>query len=158
ILQAYADRLAYWRDSGQFRYGLVFKNQGHPAGASMAHLHSQLVALPFVPPAVEAEQRRAADWYGRDRSCPYCDLIAKEQGTGERIILVREGLIALCPFASWQPYEIWVMPMNHEPAFELMSHDRLRLFAEMLHEFVTSFESIRPGVAYNMLLRTAPWV
>ena len=54
VLITYAERLRYWRDDGRFRYGLVFKNQGPQAGASLAHLHSQLVALPAVPSNVGA--------------------------------------------------------------------------------------------------------
>ena len=64
------------------------------AGASIAHLHSQLIALPFIPAAVEAEQRRAAESYSRDRFCPYCQVIAKEQAANERIVLVRDGFVS----------------------------------------------------------------
>ena len=45
-----------------FEYGLVFKNVGPRAGASLAHLHSQVIALPQLPPTVAAEfaSRRAS--------------------------------------------------------------------------------------------------
>ena len=72
VLEAYAARLRHWRDDGRFRYGLVFKNQGPRAGASLAHLHSQLVALPAVPSNVGREMRRAEHDFDAQRSCPYC--------------------------------------------------------------------------------------
>ena len=50
VLAVYAARLGHWHDKGSFEYGLVFKNVGPWAGASLSHLHSQLIALPKLPP------------------------------------------------------------------------------------------------------------
>jgi UDPglucose--hexose-1-phosphate uridylyltransferase len=157
VLQAYAARLVHWRGNGQLRYGLVFKNQGPRAGASIAHLHSQLIGLPFVPNSVEAEQRRAAESYSHQGLCPHCEVIAKEQTANERIVLVRGGFIAFCPFASWQPGEVWLMPTAHEPSFESASPAELRRLAGVLHVLVSRLESLIPGAAYNLILRTSPW-
>lgn len=158
VLEAYAARLAYWRGNGRLRYGLVFKNQGPRAGASIAHLHSQLIALPFVPAAVEAEQQRAAESYSRERLCPYCQVIAKEQQLNQRIILDRDGFIAFCPFASWQPGEVWLMPTAHEPSFESASPDQLWRLTSILHPLIRRLESNIPGAAYNLILRTSSWI
>jgi UDPglucose--hexose-1-phosphate uridylyltransferase len=158
VLEAYAARLAHWRKQDQLRYGLVFKNQGPRAGASIAHLHSQLIALPFIPAAVEAEQRRAAESYSRDRRCPYCQVIAQEQAADVRIVLVRDGFVVFCPFASWQPGEVWLMPTAHEPSFESASPHRFERLTRILYSLVSRLESIVPGAAYNLLLRTAPWI
>lgn len=157
ILKAYAARLAHWGGSGKFRYGLAFKNQGHPAGASMAHLHSQLVALPFVPPKVEAEQKRAAEAYALEAACPYCRLIDKEVAGADRVVFKRGGFIAFCPFASWQPCEVWLMPTLHQPSFEAASSNELQRLAGALHILIRQLESLIPGVAYNLVVNTAPW-
>jgi len=157
VLEAYAARLLYWRKTGAYRYGLVFKNQGHAAGASMAHLHSQLVALPFVPPKVEAEQKRASEAYSTERSCPYCRLIEQEIATADRVVLSCDGFVAFCPFASWQPCEIWLLPAAHAPSFETSSTDELQRLAGVLHVVIQWIESLIPGVAYNLVLNTAPW-
>lgn len=47
----WARRIAHWRSDPRFDYQLVFKNEGPAAGASLAHVHSQVVALPHVPEA-----------------------------------------------------------------------------------------------------------
>ncbi|MEX0612126.1 MAG: DUF4931 domain-containing protein [Pirellulales bacterium] len=159
VLDAYADRLRHWREDSRLRYGLVFKNQGSRAGATIAHLHSQFVALPKVPPAVDVEMRRAEDDYRRHQSCPYCRLIENERSFGERVVLDRDGYIAFCPFASLQPHEVWLLPGRHEPSFEQISTpgamDRL---ASVCHALIQRLESIVQDGAYNMLLRTAPWM
>lgn len=159
VLIAYVERLANRRDDGRFRYGLVFKNQGPRAGASLAHLHSQLVALPAVPSNVGRELRRAEHEFGKDRVCPYCQLIEHERTAGKRIVLDRNGYVVFCPYASWQPWEVWLLPAQHQPAFELQTSpaaaDRL---ADVFHDLVRRLEARVPEASYNMLLRTAPWI
>ena len=64
--------------TADFDYGLVFKNQGPRAGASLAHLHSQLIALPFVPPTVAAELRASRAAIRNDTAlCPIADSSSK---------------------------------------------------------------------------------
>jgi UDPglucose--hexose-1-phosphate uridylyltransferase len=158
VLDAYRERLTFWRESDRFQYGLIFKNQGAQAGASLAHVHSQLVALPLPPVPVAAEFERAQAAY-RDRgNCPYCRMIHQERKTRDRVVLERDGLIAFCPYASLQPGEVWLMPTTHEPWFEARSQtgasDRL---AEILHTLLVRVEAILPRPAYNLLVRTSPW-
>ena len=45
-LWAYRDRMLDLKNDRRFRYILLFKNHGEPAGASLEHTHSQLIALP----------------------------------------------------------------------------------------------------------------
>ncbi len=158
VLEAYSARLRYWRETARFRYCLLFKNQGPRAGASIAHLHSQIIALPFVPAAVEAESARASAAYSQPRLCPYCCLLADEQAAANRVVFARDGFIAFCPFASWQQHEVWLMPTDHEPSFELAASGELNRLASVLHSLIERLESVVPAAAYNLMLRTAPWL
>jgi UDPglucose--hexose-1-phosphate uridylyltransferase len=158
VLEAYVSRLRYWCDSGKIAYGLVFKNQGSRAGASIAHLHSQLIALPTIPPAAEAELRRAKEAFARQDECPYCELIADERAKVSRIVFDRDGLIAFCPFASIQPHELWLMPASHSASFEDWARgDTIPQIACVLHALIARVEAIVPTASYNMLIRTSPW-
>jgi UDPglucose--hexose-1-phosphate uridylyltransferase len=69
-----------------------FVNEGHVAGASLPHSHSQLAWLPGPPPAVLAE-----------RGLP----------EGE-VVVERDGLVARCPRASRVPYEVQIAPARSE--------------------------------------------
>jgi UDPglucose--hexose-1-phosphate uridylyltransferase len=158
VLEAYAARLRHWRDHEQLSYGLVFKNQGSRAGASLAHLHSQLLAMPTIPPAVDAELRRAKEAFARDVACPYCRMIESERTAASRLVFDRDGFIAFCPYASLQPHEVWLMPTAHSSSFEQStSADELNRLASALHPLIARLESIVPAACYNMLVRTAPW-
>jgi UDPglucose--hexose-1-phosphate uridylyltransferase len=158
VLGTYVDRLQQWRAGGRYAYGLIFKNQGARAGASLAHLHSQFIALPSVPPAVAAELDRSAHDFQQHRRCPYCRLIESELGAVERIALNADGYVAFCPFASIQPFEVWLFPTRHEPFFEDSGPDNLDRLALVLFELLRRIEAVVPEAAYNLLLRTAPWL
>lgn len=158
VLAAYRHRLNAWQSMGRFQYGLIFKNLGAPAGASLAHVHSQLIALPAPPAPVAAELVRAREHFATHGRCAYCDLITTERQNADRIVLDRDGLVAFCPYASLQPGEVWIMPTTHEPWFErdapAPKHDAL---ASILHALLVRIEAVLPRVAYNLLVRTSPW-
>jgi UDPglucose--hexose-1-phosphate uridylyltransferase len=135
----------------------VFKNQGQRAGASLAHLHTQLVALPSIPPIVESEMRRAEDEVRMGRSCPYCRLLEKELSCGKRIVCDESEYVAFCPFASVQPFEVWLQPKQHVAAFEQTPSEGFERLAFVLHRLVARMESVVPEAAYHLLVRTAPW-
>jgi UDPglucose--hexose-1-phosphate uridylyltransferase len=157
VLAAFRERLGFWKASGQFRYGLVFKNLAAAAGASLAHVHSQLVALPETPAPVAEEFARARHVQESTGNCPYCELIADERRVGERVVVDRDGFIAFCPYASMQPGEVWLMPTSHQAWFEDAPQPTHAALAEMLRSLLVRIEAILPRPAYNLLVRTSPW-
>jgi UDPglucose--hexose-1-phosphate uridylyltransferase len=157
IVEAYAIRLRHWRDRGSLRYGLVFKNQGPRAGASLTHVHSQLIAIPFVPTSIDAEIRRAVDFFHRNSRCAYCQQVEDVRSQSSRLVFDSDGYIAVCPFASLQPHEMWLMPSEHTASFELASAAALDGLATALHRLLAKLEAVVPHAQYNLLLRTAPW-
>jgi UDPglucose--hexose-1-phosphate uridylyltransferase len=158
VLAVYSRRLGYWHDDGRFGYGLVFKNVGQWAGASLSHLHSQLIALSQLPAAVAAEYQRAEQHYAINQTCAYCNLVTSERDSGERIVFDSGGFIAFCPYVSLQPCEVWLLPTDHEPWFERQpGSDAVDRLAALLLPLLARIEAIVPQAAYNMLVRTAPW-
>ncbi|HZT16281.1 MAG TPA: hypothetical protein VFA19_10050 [Gaiellaceae bacterium] len=78
------------RDAGGTCLALL--NEGHEAGASLPHSHSQLAWLPAQAPAE-----------------------AGERGLPELVpLLERDGLVAGCPVASRVPYEVLIAPERAE--------------------------------------------
>lgn len=78
----------------------VFKNEGTRAGASIPHVHSQVVPLPFVPPRVQRELAGFAD------GCPLCT----PQG---HLIRETRSYVWLAPHASTFAYQQWIVPKRH---------------------------------------------
>ena len=121
VVRAYRDRILSL-DEEPFVYGIIFKNFGADAGASLEHSHSQFIALPIVPPDVLEELRGALRYYQREEACVYCNLI--EQSRPDRVILETEHHLAMCPFASRFPFEIWVLPKQHVSHFERIDEEQ----------------------------------
>jgi UDPglucose--hexose-1-phosphate uridylyltransferase len=76
IFHAYRERLRTWREDPRWRFRLIFKNQGEPAGATFEHAHAQLIALPFVPADV-AMVPNVGDYTGVTPTV-YCSLIERD--------------------------------------------------------------------------------
>jgi UDPglucose--hexose-1-phosphate uridylyltransferase len=107
------------RDAGGFCFPFI--NEGHDAGASLPHSHSQLAWLPAAPPAAEAE-------HGLPELVP-----VREQ----------DGLVAGCPVVSRVAYELLVYPVNPEPAG--LTSDLLGPALRIVAELVRRLHVIRDG-------------
>jgi galactose-1-phosphate uridylyltransferase len=55
VVRAWRDRLAAVSREAGIAHTMIFKNEGAAAGASLEHVHSQLLATSFVPVRIEAE-------------------------------------------------------------------------------------------------------
>ncbi|HXK13390.1 MAG TPA: hypothetical protein VNH45_02540 [Gaiellaceae bacterium] len=120
------------RDTGGICFPLI--NEGHEAGASLPHSHSQLAWLPAPAPAVNAE-----------RGLP--ELIA---------VLERGGVAAGCPVASRVPYEVLIAPTTGEP--DGLRSDLLASALRLLAEIVRRLQRVRgePLVPLNAWLHDGP--
>ena len=75
ILRAYRARLRALKNDRRWRYLLIYKNSGERAGATFEHIHSQLVALPFVPRVAQEEISGSRKLFEEVHRCIYCDII-----------------------------------------------------------------------------------
>ncbi|MFN2627411.1 MAG: hypothetical protein ABR569_02090 [Gaiellaceae bacterium] len=100
---------AAWRGRAEaaradaFAYLHAFLNEGRPAGASLAHSHTQLVFLREVPEAVGVERTYRGD-------CGVCELLADDDYT----VAEQDGLLCVAHPAGRLPYELLVAPRDHE--------------------------------------------
>ena len=62
ILDVYSERYESLRKLDKIRYVLVFKNEGGKAGESIDHAHSQVIALPMIPPLIKEEINAIDDY------------------------------------------------------------------------------------------------
>ena len=117
VLGVYRTRLKQLHNDGRWKYVLLFKNSGEAAGASLSHIHSQLVALPTTPDIIDAMSKRFQQHFQRHGRSLLTDLVNREIVEGARVVDEGEHFVALCPFASRQPYEIHVIPKRQAASF-----------------------------------------
>jgi len=156
VLWTYKSRLVDLRGDRRFRHMIVFRNYGSIAGASLAHPHSQLIALPITPKAVKDRLRAAQAHYRAKERCIWCDLIRQEAALPERMVQRSEHYIALAPYAARFPFEVHLFPTRHCHDFVLMSDDETWELAQFLKEILLRIKVTLNDPAYNMMLQTAP--
>jgi len=116
VLGAYINRISDLERDIRFKYVLIFKNYGWSAGGGrIRHSRSQLIATPVNPKRVKEELAGSQHYYEHHERCIFCDLIKQELRDKERLVLDVDGFIAIVPFASRFPFEVWIMPKKHNP-------------------------------------------
>jgi len=156
VLSAYIARLLDLKKDRRFRYVTVFRNQGAAAGQDLEHPHSEITATPFIPRRVTYELRTSQHYFQLKERCLICDVIKQELSEQIRTVEWDEKFVAFCPYASRVPYETWLLPIDHNCAFELGLGDwDLRLhFARILKSVLKRLEAV--SSAYHMVLHTSP--
>lgn len=156
VLATYRVRMLDLEKDLRFQHLFIFKNVGPAAGASMVHAHSQLIALPFVPPAIEAKLRRARDHYQAKRRSLFRDILQTEQADGSRMIAENSNYVLFCPYASRFAFEMAIYPKRHHPDFTSCPPVELHDLAEVLRFALVRLNDVLEKPGYNLLLHTAP--
>lgn len=157
VLWAYRDRMLDLRRDLRLRYGMIFKNHGEAAGATLEHPHSQLIALPIVPHLVAEEMAGAKDYYDYKERCIYCDILRQEIQQGERIIMENGDFLVVAPFASFSPFEAWIIPKRHNSFFEDSEVQEIQSLALIFSETLRRLEKALNFPPYNFTLHTTPF-
>jgi len=157
MLAAYRDRMQVMRDTPAIVCAMPIKNVGPDAGASLAHSHSQIVGLPFVPPYVEAELAGAARFLKSHRECVFCSLIREELRADRRTVARTEDFLAWCPFASRFSLEVWIAPRDHQSRFETSDDLLLEKLGRLLQRILRKIESHPRITAYNYYFHSTPF-
>lgn len=144
------DVLGLWRDrlkafGARFPYAVAFKNEGGPAGASIEHVHSQILALPAAPPEAAARAARFA------AACPVCD-----DRSPERAVAEAGGFAARVPSAPRFPHELRIAPLRHEARFEDVADAALPRLGALLAELLGRVSKALGGPPYNLVAQTGP--
>ncbi len=156
VIEAFKTRSLDLRGDKRLKYALIFKNYGLAAGASLAHSHSQLIALPIVPKRVSEWLRGAERYFEFRGRCPFCDVIQQELQEDERLITENKSFVAFCPFVSSFPFEIWILPKTHSSDFAITGPEASRDLARILKEVLTRLRIALSDPPYNFVINTSP--
>jgi len=156
VLKACIQRMRDLKKDRRFRYILVFKNYGEPAGASLEHPHTQIIATPIIPKRVAEELKGAEQHYDLKERCIFCDIILQELEDGVRVVSENKDFVTLTPFASRFPFETWLLPKAHGSAVELLSDGEIDSLAAILKETLGRLRCALQAPPYNFVVHTAP--
>lgn len=156
VLRAYRERLNDLMKDPRFRYILIFKNYGLPAGASLSHPHTQLIATPITPRTVAMEFDSARAHYLVKERCLFCDIIEQELYYGDRVVKIDEHYVALAPFASRFPFETFIAPRVHNYNFGDITDEDIHHLALTLKDILLRLKISLNNPPYNFVLHTGP--
>ncbi len=143
------------RARGGTEYVQVVENHGREAGALTNHLCLDLYDLPQIPHRVGEELGGSARYLIREGVCPYCRLVRDEVASRERLVFEDAASVAFAPYASRSPFELWVVPRQHQADFSLASDAQVTGAAETLRKVLRLLDAL-DGPPYNLVLHTAP--
>jgi len=152
ILKTYNQRTEELKKIEGIKYVLVFKNDGGTAGASVPHAHSQIIALPIIPPKIMRESDAVDEYTLRKGSCPHCDIIEKEKDS-PRVVYKDENIIAICPNASSSPHGVWIMPVKHIRNLNNFKEKEYVSLAKALKLITGKLDS--DGISFNYFLNNS---
>lgn len=151
IFSAYRHRLSVLSKIEGIRYVLIFKNDGPVAGASLAHAHCQIFALPIVPPRIEAESDALNHYWDDKNTCAYCDIITWETSQRVRVIADDKNFIAIAPYASQHALEVWLLPRRHVNKFTELQSAEIHSLATIMKKITALLDSSM--VSFNYFLQ-----
>ncbi len=156
VLFAFKARILDLRNDFRFRYILLFKNHGSPAGATLEHSHSQLIALPVTPRQVQEEIEGARRHFEHRERCIFCDIAMQERRDRSRVIHENEEFLVFAPWAPRSPFETWVLPKRHESNYEAEPKEWLALCAQAVRTTVRRLDAALGSPPFNFIVHSNP--
>ena len=154
IFLAYRERLRALQSDRHWRFALIFKNQGERAGATFEHVHSQIIALPFLVTGVENDLAATRDYHRRNNECYFCNLIDREIQAKARVVAHNDHFITLCPIAPRFAFETWILPRVHAPAFIESDDATIAALARTAQKTIAALNRIQVNPPFNYFIQS----
>lgn len=156
ILESYILRYHALRAEPCMEFILILHNSGPRAGASVPHPHSQIFALPIIPPDVSNSLEGSRKYFTRTKRCVHCDMLKSEINEKKRIIYQNKSFSVVAPYASKVSYEVRIFPKKHESRFEAIDSLQKRDLAEAMRVIFSKIYKNLKNPDYNFFIHTSP--
>ena len=156
LLARCRDEITAARRADQTQHLQIVQNWGAQAGARTNHLCFDLYDLPQIPHRVAEELGGAARFLIREGECPYCRLVREEVRRPDHLLHADDHAVAFAPYASRSPFEVWVVPRQHDADFARATDRDIAATAEALRQVLARLAASLDGPPYNLVLHTAP--
>jgi UDPglucose--hexose-1-phosphate uridylyltransferase len=156
VFEVFRQRLNVLSADPRLSYVQIFKNHGAGAGATVAHVHSQILGVPLVPREIAAELKSVEAHHEQTDRCIYCDLIERELADGARVVATTKNCVAIAAFAGRFPYETWVLPRRHGHDFRKTTDAAVQETADLVRAILRRLETLIERPNYNLALHTSP--
>lgn len=156
LIHAYQRRMEVLVGDPCVEYICVLENHGPLSGASVKHPHSQLLAIPVIPPVILRSLQGSERYFEAHHTCVHCKIIEFEMKEKTRVIYENDDFIVITPFASHAAFEIRIFPKSHSAEFQTISEREINSFAEAMHKALAKLFQALKDPSYNFYIHTAP--
>jgi UDPglucose--hexose-1-phosphate uridylyltransferase len=134
----------------------IFKNSGARAGATQAHPHTQLIALPVMPKNELVFLERNLSYYHSHGRGIVEDIVHNELLFEKRVIAKVNDFVAFCPFASAFPFEVMIAPMQNLSSLSKCSRKQVSDLSVIVHKVFVMLASQLGNFDYNLSFSITP--
>ncbi len=156
LVSSYKKRYEKLSENKNIEYIIIIHNHGKDAGASLRHLHSQLIASPVVPDEIALSMQKAGEYFKKHKSCVYCDVLKYETKAKKRIVYQNKKFVVFVPFAASIAFEMKIFPKEHQASFSEARKEDLEYFADALQESLGKLRTALNDPAFNFFVHSTP--
>jgi UDPglucose--hexose-1-phosphate uridylyltransferase len=98
----------------------------------------------------------ATEHFDVTSKCVYCVALAEELAAGERVLLASDDYVVVLPYASHLPYQLRILPREHQSSFGRVAPSRLGALAQALRDALLRLDRTLGAPHFNLTLGTAP--
>lgn len=155
LIQAYVERYKALSESDWIKYVFIFKNHKREGGASVAHAHSQVMAMPIIPPRVRTELNLSRAYYKEHKRSPYASLCILER-KGPRFVYENETFMLFMPYASLRPYQMFILPKKKLKSFLDFDEKHIDDLTDILNKVLHTLYQIMEDPPFNYYFHQVP--
>ncbi len=133
-------------------HAMLFCNCRFEAGASIEHVHFQLIGSPLTSPAVDARLDRMNEYQRVNHRSMLTDVVTFEKKEARRMIAETEHWTMFCPLASRMPFQVWIVPRKVSGPFSQVPIGVLGELAKLVRQYVQRLEQLLGEPGYNWML------
>lgn len=152
-----ADRTRELASLRYVKHIMPFKNRGPLIGVSLTHPHSQLYALPFIPPRIRREIASVRRFTAKHHRNLFDAILEWETEGRSRLIYSNEQFAVVLPFFAMWPFETHIYtPITLRSLVDLDERNRVMLADAIRATVATYEEQFGKDCAYIMVFHQAP--
>jgi UDPglucose--hexose-1-phosphate uridylyltransferase len=155
-LKTLRERVGDLRRDHRIAFISLFKNEGFDAGSTMAHCHTQLIALPVIPKAIREINRHAREYFHFHHHALMESIVSDEEEANVRLIERRGEFSAFCPYASEYPFEVMISSKRCIGQIDTIVDANLDDLALLLESVLQRLHTQLKSFCFNLWISTPP--